>query len=190
MPLIGLAAMYILYYSIPVTGPVGRAFYYDPLSYTRHVLPSDLYFDGSIWIVATVFHATTVCVAGAWALLARSRGVRLLHIVRFALLTPIPLSLLVVVDSTLYTVQAVHYYDMYYLGKGSTAWLGLFIDFAFTNTLITTALLITLAWFWHAWVMFMTRYLHAARPRLTVLAYGLISLLLLPFVGGLLLSII
>lgn len=189
MPLLGLGALYALYYSAPAAtaGSLGGS--YDPLPYAWNYINNEMYLDTSMWIVVLAFHATTVLVAAAWALLARSRGVRLGHIARFALLTPIPLSVLIVFDSMFYAAEAVYSYDSYYLGTGSVGWLGVILDIAYTDKIVGVVLLASLAWFWHAWVMFMMRYLRASRPRLTVLVYGLISLLLFPFVGGMLVAI-
>lgn len=189
MSLLGLGALYALYYSAPAANVAGLARSYDPLPYAWNYIKYEMYLNTSMWIIVLAFHSTTVLVAAAWALLARSRGVRLGHIARFALLTTIPLSVLIVFDSMFYTVEAVYWYDDY-LGTGSVGWLGVILGIAYTDKIVAAVLLASLAWLWHAWVMFMMRYLQASRPRLTVLAYGLISLLLFPIVGGVLVMIV
>ena len=150
--------------------------YQKPLPYIEDYFRNEADFGESAFPIIFLFHISGVVVAAFWALLARHRGVQLHHILRFAVFTSIPLLLLANIDLARHCFAALFWYDP----QGFFAWMEPIhdnLEIVFLATLAIAAL-----WLWRAWVLFLTRYLRARRPLLTVVVYGIVALLLLPAV--------
>lgn len=124
---------------------------------------------GAVWVVQ--FHVLALIVAGCWAFLARRRRIRISQVLRGWCYITIVFGAFGGIWHVLKMVDLVFAYTALRSGPVSILWdiqqyarVVLWLFFA--------------GWYWHAWACFMSRYLKAARPRLTVALYGVVTALL------------
>lgn len=124
---------------------------------------------GAVWIVQ--FHVLALIVAGCWAILARRRRVRSSQILRGWCYITVVLGAIGGVWHVLKAVSLVLPYNTMSSGLVSNKW-------DFLHYFSFALWFFFAAWYWHSWACFMSRYLKAVRPRLTVALYGVVTALL------------
>lgn len=117
------------------------------------------------WLTAAMFHSLAGVIVVLWVLLARSRQIRVAHVLRGWVYTCVSLCVPFVVIIAFHACRRVLWYGMWLYPSWIDdvfEWLGYILP---------------AAWMWHAWVCFLSRYVKTARPRATVAAYGSITVL-------------